>query len=193
MWPLLALISAAIHAVIGSEYMRFGTIPRQFECYSCMSLSYQENWEHLQFMYTTPKVFTNRCNDPFLQRNIPTVLCGSYCASLLEPNVEGGVFLGYKYIRGCVDRILRHGFNQSALRTHRFNQVDQCRSLPRAQLFNPPRGVDMPVFGDVQLCSCYGDKCNGASGTSGLHHSLVPCIAWYLFAFTWKYLFTDPR
>ncbi|KAE9552552.1 hypothetical protein FO519_004249 [Halicephalobus sp. NKZ332] len=148
------------------EKRTYGTMPRQFECYSCMSLTYQENWEHLQFMYTTPKVFTNRCNDPFMQRNIPTVLCGSFCASLLEPNLEGGIFLGYKYIRGCVDRILRHGFNQSALRTHRFNQVDQCRSLPRAQLFNPPKGVEMPFFGDVQLCSCYGDKCNGASSAS---------------------------
>uniref|UniRef100_A0A914Z8H5 Uncharacterized protein n=1 Tax=Panagrolaimus superbus TaxID=310955 RepID=A0A914Z8H5_9BILA len=68
----------------------FSTIPRQFECYSCMSLSYQDSWEHLQYMYTTPKVFTNRCNEPFIQKNIPTVLCGSFCASLLEPNVEAG-------------------------------------------------------------------------------------------------------
>uniref|UniRef100_A0A914DSE8 Uncharacterized protein n=1 Tax=Acrobeloides nanus TaxID=290746 RepID=A0A914DSE8_9BILA len=67
------------------------TVPKHFECYSCMSLSYQDSWEHLQFLYTAPKVFTNRCNEPNLhQKNIPTVICGSVCISLLEPNVEAG-------------------------------------------------------------------------------------------------------
>uniref|UniRef100_A0A915DRM4 Uncharacterized protein n=1 Tax=Ditylenchus dipsaci TaxID=166011 RepID=A0A915DRM4_9BILA len=36
-------------------------------------------------------------------------------------------------------------------------------SPTRASLFNQPRHVQMSVFGDVQLCTCYGDKCNGAS------------------------------
>uniref|UniRef100_A0A915BLZ4 Uncharacterized protein n=1 Tax=Parascaris univalens TaxID=6257 RepID=A0A915BLZ4_PARUN len=99
-----------------------GTVPRRFDCFSCMSLSYQESWEHLQSIYTAPKVFTNRCNDPYLTKNIPTVQCGSVCVSLLEPDVEAGVFIGYKYIRGCLDRVLRNGFNETALRTHRFHQ-----------------------------------------------------------------------
>uniref|UniRef100_A0A0M3HWK2 Homolog of Odr-2 (Two) n=1 Tax=Ascaris lumbricoides TaxID=6252 RepID=A0A0M3HWK2_ASCLU len=147
------------------NYLNFfaGTVPRRFDCFSCMSLSYQESWEHLQSIYTAPKVFTNRCNDPYLTKNIPTVQCGSVCVSLLEPDVEAGVFIGYKYIRGCLDRVLRNGFNETALRTHRFHQVDQCRSLPRAQLYNPSRNQLHPIFGDVQLCSCYGDRCNGAS------------------------------
>uniref|UniRef100_A0A914PYB9 Secreted protein n=1 Tax=Panagrolaimus davidi TaxID=227884 RepID=A0A914PYB9_9BILA len=84
-WSLFILVLMNLLIIPG-----FGTIPRQFECFSCMSLSYQDNWEHLQYMYTTPKVFTNRCNEPFIQKNIPTVLCGSFCASLLEPNVEAG-------------------------------------------------------------------------------------------------------
>uniref|UniRef100_A0A915BMA4 Uncharacterized protein n=2 Tax=Parascaris univalens TaxID=6257 RepID=A0A915BMA4_PARUN len=100
----------------------FSTVPRRFDCFSCMSLSYQESWEHLQSIYTAPKVFTNRCNDPYLTKNIPTVQCGSVCVSLLEPDVEAGVFIGYKYIRGCLDRVLRNGFNETALRTHRFHQ-----------------------------------------------------------------------
>ena len=33
-----------------------GSVPRQTECFSCMSLGYKDNWEHLQYMYTTPKV-----------------------------------------------------------------------------------------------------------------------------------------
>lgn len=37
-------------------------------------------------------MFTNRCNDPIIQHNIPTVLCGTVCVTLLEPNVEAGNF-----------------------------------------------------------------------------------------------------
>lgn len=40
-----------------------------------------------------------------------------------------GVFIGYKYIRGCLDRVLRNGFNETALRTHRFHQVYQLNAL----------------------------------------------------------------
>lgn len=38
------------------------------------------------------KVFTNRCNDPFLSKNIPTTHCSSICISLLEPDVEAGTY-----------------------------------------------------------------------------------------------------
>jgi hypothetical protein len=54
---------------------------------------------------------------------MPTVECSSVCVSLVEANTEGGVFIGFKYIRGCINRILMHDFNLSALRTHRFTQV----------------------------------------------------------------------
>ncbi|EJW74539.1 hypothetical protein WUBG_14553, partial [Wuchereria bancrofti] len=64
------------------------TIPRRFECFSCMSLSYQESWEHLQYIYTAPKMFTNRCNEPQLSNHIPTVICSTMCVNLLEPDVE---------------------------------------------------------------------------------------------------------
>lgn len=68
---------------------------------------------------------------------MPTVGCSSVCISMFEPDVEAGtvstppfetilyylgVLIGYKYIRGCLDRVLRNGFNQTALRTHRFHQ-----------------------------------------------------------------------
>ncbi|PIC30411.1 hypothetical protein B9Z55_021658 [Caenorhabditis nigoni] len=137
-----------------------GPIPRQVECYSCMSLSYQTSWKYLQATYIYPKVFTDRCRDPNSERGMPTVMCSSVCVSLMEPDVEAGVFIGFKHIRGCLDRVLRHGFNQSALRTHRFHQNNHCRTLSRSALFNPARTTDPPALGDVQLCSCYGDRCN---------------------------------
>ncbi|CAG9533267.1 unnamed protein product [Cercopithifilaria johnstoni] len=148
------------------DLMEIDTIPHRFECFSCMSLSYQERWEHLQYIYTAPKMFTNRCNEPQLSNHIPTVVCSTMCANLLEPDVEAGVFIGFKFIRGCLDRVLRNGFNETAVKTHRFQTVNQCRSLPRAHLYNLDRRQLYPVFGDVQLCTCYGDRCNGSSDTT---------------------------
>ncbi|KAI1704361.1 ly-6-related protein [Ditylenchus destructor] len=173
---------------------RFGTFPRQFECFSCMSASYENNWKHLQLMYTVPKVYTDQCNQPLLQRNMATVLCGSMCITLLEPDVEAGVFLGYKYIRGCEDRILRHGFNHTALKTHRFMQMDkQCKNLPRTSLFNQPRHVQLSVFGDVQFCTCFGDKCNGASAGSNRHLQFAPILLMCSIILTvgWSSFFTQ--
>ncbi|MFH4978617.1 hypothetical protein AB6A40_005326 [Gnathostoma spinigerum] len=141
---------------------RLGASSKKFECYSCMSLSYQENWAHLQKIYVRPKVFSNHCNDPLVKHDIPTIPCTTACVSLLEPNVEAGIFIGYKFIRGCLDRILQNGFNETALQTYRFHQAKQCRKLPRAQLYNPVKDKFYPVFGDVQLCTCCSDRCNGS-------------------------------
>ncbi|CAB3396622.1 unnamed protein product [Caenorhabditis bovis] len=143
-----------------------GALPRQIECYSCMSLSYQTSWKYLQTTYIYPKVFTDRCRDPSSERGMPTVMCSSVCVSLMEPDIEAGVFIGFKHIRGCLDRILRHGFNQSALRTHRFHQNNQCRTLSRSALFNPARATDPPAIGDVQLCSCMDDAYINQPSTS---------------------------
>lgn len=114
-----------------------------------MSLSYQNSWKYLQGTYIHPKVyntinlkqlklqaFTDRCRDPGNERGMPTMGCSSVCISMMEPDIEAGncfvlncyncyilgVLIGYKHIRGCLDRVLRNGFNQSALRTHRFHQ-----------------------------------------------------------------------
>ncbi|KAI6190576.1 hypothetical protein M3Y97_00133500 [Aphelenchoides bicaudatus] len=143
-------------------YSVSGSLPRKFQCYSCMSLSYQNNWSRLQHLYVQPKIFTDRCERPADYEKMPTVECGSVCVSLVEADMEGGVFLGFKYIRGCINRILMHDFNLSALRTHRMTQSDLCRSLPRAVLFNNPRTAPQ-VFGEVNLCTCFGEKCNSAT------------------------------
>ncbi|CAJ0586330.1 unnamed protein product, partial [Mesorhabditis spiculigera] len=152
-------------------------IPRQIECYSCMSLSYQTNWKYLQSTYIYPKVFTDRCRDPQQERAMPTVMCSSICISLLEPEIEAGVLIGFKHIRGCMDRVLRNGFNETAIRTHRFNQNNQCRTLSRAALFNPIKGQEQYALGEVQLCSCYGDRCNGGSaGTTFRFFTIISIV-----------------
>uniref|UniRef100_A0A0N4ZVU9 Caenorhabditis elegans ly-6-related family-containing protein n=1 Tax=Parastrongyloides trichosuri TaxID=131310 RepID=A0A0N4ZVU9_PARTI len=145
---------------------KFYSVPKQLKCYSCMSLNYQESWDFLQATYEKPHVFTNRCNDQHLMQNMGLVSCNTFCVTLAEPNVEAGVFIGYKYIRGCADKIVKNGFNQTALRTHRFVSTPTCRMLPRALIFNQPKGMDVPVYGDVRLCSCFTDRCNAASNSS---------------------------
>nr|CAD2145096.1 unnamed protein product [Meloidogyne enterolobii] len=133
-----------------------------FECYSCMSSSYQAKWGFLKEMYFAPKMFADACDAPIPRKGlIPTVLCASFCVSMLEPSV----FVGFKYIRGCGDLILRHGFNKTAIQIHRFAQVDKCRQLPRAHLFNQPRQLEVAVTGNLQLCTCYGERCNGGSSS----------------------------
>ncbi len=67
-----------------------------------------------------------------------------------------------------MNNLLKNGFNQSALRTHRFFTMDMCRNLPRSQLFNPIRDSRMHPYGDVQLCTCYGERCNGAPNRASL-------------------------
>ncbi|VDO11036.1 unnamed protein product [Brugia timori] len=91
---IVAIFIDISHLCIAGEFdelMEFDTIPRRFECFSCMSLSYQESWEHLQYIYTAPKMFTNRCNEPQLSNHIPTVICSTMCVNLLEPDVEAGL------------------------------------------------------------------------------------------------------
>jgi hypothetical protein len=56
-----------------------------------------------------------------------TVNCSNICVILKEPQFSGGVFLGHTVIRGCLDRLLVHGFNQTAVDTHRFRHFDVCR------------------------------------------------------------------
>ncbi|WKY10797.1 hypothetical protein Q1695_002842 [Nippostrongylus brasiliensis] len=176
---LVVLLSVAM--LESSRGHDLGSLPRQIECFSCMSLSYQTSWKYLQATYIYPKVFTDRCRDPGSERGMPTVPCSTVCISLLEPDIEAGVFIGYKHIRGCMDRVLRHGFNQTALRTHRFHHHNQCRTLSRAHLFNPARASDPPAIGDVQLCSCYGDRCNGSHRS----HSTVSLLSFLVAILVW--------
>uniref|UniRef100_A0A913HKI2 Caenorhabditis elegans ly-6-related family-containing protein n=2 Tax=Strongyloides stercoralis TaxID=6248 RepID=A0A913HKI2_STRER len=156
--------------------------PRQLKCYSCMSLNYQESWDYLQATYEKPHVFTNRCNDQHLMQNMGLVSCNTFCVTLAEPNVEAGVFIGFKYIRGCADRIVKNGFNQTALRTHRFVSTPTCRMLPRALIFNQPKGMDVPVYGDVRLCTCFTDRCNAASNSASIF-KMLPLLSkiWFIF------------
>uniref|UniRef100_A0A5S6QV45 Uncharacterized protein n=1 Tax=Trichuris muris TaxID=70415 RepID=A0A5S6QV45_TRIMR len=143
--------------------VRYGAMP-VIHCYSCMSYSYQEHWMTMRYIYQRPELFSDRCNEPFMPRGIPVHNCTNICVTMKEPEVKGGIILGYNYIRGCADKVLVSGFNRSALDTHRFPFVDVCRLLPRGQLINS-HGLTQMVVGDVHICGCYSNRCNGGTGS----------------------------
>uniref|UniRef100_A0A915ISF8 Uncharacterized protein n=1 Tax=Romanomermis culicivorax TaxID=13658 RepID=A0A915ISF8_ROMCU len=86
------------------------------------------------------------------------------------------VVFGHNYIRGCIDKIFVNGFlNRTAIETHRFYFDDVCRALPWEQLMTSdfikkPSNNKHNNYksGDVILCSCYGNKCNGANSARKL-------------------------
>ncbi|KRZ20961.1 hypothetical protein T4B_14029, partial [Trichinella pseudospiralis] len=145
--------------VYGYNMKSYGALP-VIHCFSCMSFSYQEHWSTMRYIYRRPELFTDRCNEPFMSRGIPLHNCTTICVTMKEPEIKGGLILGYNYIRGCADKVLISGFNRSALDTHRFPFVDVCRLLPRNQLINS-RELNQIVVGDVHICGCYGNRCNG--------------------------------
>ncbi|KRY10774.1 hypothetical protein T12_15293 [Trichinella patagoniensis] len=145
--------------VYGYNMKSYGALP-VIHCFSCMSFSYQEHWSTMRYIYRRPELFTDRCNEPFMSRGIPVHNCTTICVTMKEPEIKGGLILGYNYIRGCADKVLISGFNRSALDTHRFPFVDVCRLLPRNQLINS-RELNQIVVGDVHICGCYGNRCNG--------------------------------
>jgi len=132
------------------------------DCYSCMSKSYESYWSILQQFYWPQKNVTNVCNEGQFDRyRIATVPCKTICIMLKEPLIYGGITVGQQYIRGCYDKILMNGFNESAIETHRFRNNDMCRTLDRPRLMK---------FGDahtqVTICSCWQSRCNGARSSS---------------------------
>uniref|UniRef100_A0A914HM10 Uncharacterized protein n=1 Tax=Globodera rostochiensis TaxID=31243 RepID=A0A914HM10_GLORO len=153
------LLTPPIFLLATLKHAWTATMPRPFECYSCMSPSYQPKWQFLQQMYIAPKAFTEACDTPITRHSqIPTVFCASFCVSMLEANVEAGIFVGFKYIRGCGDRILRHGFNETAAQLYRLNQLE------------------VAITGDLQLCTCYGDRCNNNSPNSATTQRVSSCL-----------------
>lgn len=114
--------------------------------------------------------------------------------------VSAGVMLGYNYIRGCIDKIFVDGvLNRTALETHRFHFDDVCRLLPWHQLMSSSgrasgSGNGQPAAaaasqyrsGDVVLCSCYGNRCNGAPSNDhrlGRFGPVHPILLTVLLAF----------
>jgi len=128
--------------------------PPRINCYSCMSKVYEKYWDLLRTNYFQQRNFSDACNDEsFDPTRLAMITCEHVCVVLKETIAIAGISLGKAYIRGCIDKVVIRGFNESAIDTHRFRLIDQCRSLDRRQLM---RGELMS--GVVQMCSCYKER-----------------------------------
>lgn len=54
--------------------------------------------------------------------------------------------------------MLVHGFNESAVYAYRWLKRDLCRWYDRKQVLKLP----VKTEGEIYLCACYGDGCNGS-------------------------------
>ncbi|CAI5447799.1 unnamed protein product [Caenorhabditis angaria] len=153
------------------------------KCYSCMSRYYGVTWDYLGYsrIYETPKIFTDHCRDPTSRgADVPFIECKdqSNCVTMVE-DIKAGV--GNKgFIRGCFSNIFLYGFNRTgtvgALGAHSF-----CHTFNLTQLVS----AGEPIDSTINVCSCHGPLCNGATIKSSalrLHNS--PTFSQLLLIFT---------
>ncbi|KAI6226141.1 hypothetical protein M3Y99_01330800 [Aphelenchoides fujianensis] len=138
-------------------------------CYSCMSPMYQElfrDGELAQFFFE-PKNFTSQCENPMDSEGIGLVPCRAICLTLTQEFTVMGRKTGRKLtMRGCVNSLSRFGFHNQTIAL--FDQYDLCRDVRASDLFR--FGTDTQP---ITVCSCLGDRCNGAALGGGARSSAV--------------------
>uniref|UniRef100_A0A0N5A9Q3 Protein quiver n=1 Tax=Syphacia muris TaxID=451379 RepID=A0A0N5A9Q3_9BILA len=129
-----------------------------------MSPIYEAAWSELQNVYYAPRNFTKLCDtedvNPY---SVRTVACQSVCIRMTEILVIGGLRIKTN-IRGCMDNILKGGFNKTVVTRHRWYQRDSCNQYQKRVLFQLP--AERSDDSLISLCVCYNDFCNGATSGS---------------------------
>jgi len=162
-----------------SNYPRPESSFMKWRCYSCMSKQFERHWPLLADFYLPPANFTDACDEPFKAAEVMALGCSGPCVTMSEAVRVSGFTVGHMYIRGCMNRILKQGFNETGIMTHQLRFYDRCRTLDRQQILNKAE----PNSGLVKLCACHSERCNGASesfGESFLRRSKIFSINWIL-------------
>uniref|UniRef100_A0A7E4UTE6 Caenorhabditis elegans ly-6-related family-containing protein n=1 Tax=Panagrellus redivivus TaxID=6233 RepID=A0A7E4UTE6_PANRE len=143
-------------------------------CFSCMSKFYEAVWPALSHVYKRPRNFTDSCNEEqFDASSVPVTHCSTICVQMWEePTVAGVKIRGY--IRGCLDEILHHGFNQSIVAWYRWLKRDSCHAYSKRDLFMLPH--DQSDASLVNVCTCYADYCNAAGSAGATTRILAGCF-----------------
>ncbi|KRZ02172.1 hypothetical protein T11_3145 [Trichinella zimbabwensis] len=155
----------------------------EHRCYSCMSLAFKEKWYFLSDTYFAPLNFTDDCDEPMKNGKIGTVSCNSACMMISEASYVGGQFTGFNYIRGCIHKIARKGFNNVTIYKMGLERRNICHRVSRSQLFRSHSYME----DQVTACICYGNECNGAKAIRNscskkmLHHSVYFVASIILF------------
>ncbi|VDD96034.1 unnamed protein product [Enterobius vermicularis] len=129
-----------------------------------MSPIYEAAWSELQHVYYAPRNFTKLCDSEHIGAySVRSVACQTVCIRMTEILVIGG--LRFKSnIRGCMDDILRGGFNKTIINRHRWYLRDSCNFYQKRVLFQLP--IEKSDDSSISLCVCYGNYCNGATSNS---------------------------
>ncbi|KRX99281.1 hypothetical protein T4E_11145 [Trichinella pseudospiralis] len=155
----------------------------EHRCYSCMSLAFKEKWYFLSDTYYAPLNFTDDCDEPMKNGKIGTVSCNSACMMISEASYVGGQFTGFNYIRGCIHKIARKGFNNVTIYKMGLERRNICHRVSRSQLFRSHSYME----DQVTACICYGNECNGAKAIRNscskkmLHYSVYFVASIILF------------
>lgn len=149
-------------------------------CYSCANDDAKGIW-HSTYVHSfaLPANFSHYCNNPAAARErLHLIPCQSSCVTFVDPQFVLGKCLiyflkpnvalilsilamrvGQHYIRGCLDTIFTSSHSRHLVQKM-FSvapvEVEQCRPVPRTDLFN-----SASVRADnVSVCVCACDKCN---------------------------------
>lgn len=72
------------------------------------------------------------------------------------------------YIRGCFDRMLIKGFNQTIVRLNRWLQRDSCQYYNKQEVLQSSLHHHTSSKSNmIYICTCYSDGCNGSHGLNG--------------------------
>jgi hypothetical protein len=93
------------------------------------------------------------------------------------------------FIRGCYDNMLQpRGFNQTIVKWYRWLQRDSCHSYSRKAVLQVRHShthilstciLQLPNTmpdGEISLCTCYSDGCNGSPKLSGASPFVAPVL-----------------
>ncbi|CAD5212874.1 unnamed protein product [Bursaphelenchus okinawaensis] len=128
-------------------------------CYSCMSPMYEELFKSgdLGQYFFEPRNFTSKCEHPVDPTGIGLVPCRAICLTLTQEFTVMGRKTGRRLtMRGCATSLSRYGFHNQTIAL--FDQYDLCREVRASDLFRYGNDPQM-----INVCSCLGDRCNGAS------------------------------
>ncbi|CAI5442885.1 unnamed protein product [Caenorhabditis angaria] len=151
----------------------------QNRCFSCMSKMYEMYFDKVLSSYLyRPLNFTSACDENPDTSKLQLVKCRSICLTIVEEFHMLGKPTGDRlFMRGCALTMTKRGISNKTMAF--FDRYDRCRNVSANEMF-PHADLQMSP---LRVCSCLGDRCNGAAHN---FHKLTNYLSYsipFLFAF----------
>lgn len=181
--PLNSLIMHNSEHEIDTRQMsriKYPPFVRINRCYSCMSPLYEQFFRtensHLAKFFYEPRNFTSQCDEPMNINKVGVVPCRAICLTLIQEFTVMGRKTGKLLtMRGCATSLSRFGFYNRTFAL--FDQYDMCREVFANELFRYDTDSQ-----PIKVCSCLGDRCNGASKNNSFSHNITLFLYIFVFA-----------